>query len=93
MLGVTSNAAEVIRSLVSDLPNAGLRILSRDSLDDGERVEVGVSVTDTPAPTDEVVKSDGCQVFVEDQVAPLVADKTLDVELSGGQYVGFKFVS
>lgn len=94
MLGVTSNAAEVIQSLVSDMPNAGLRISSRARVDDPERVEVGLSVTDTPAPTDEVVESNGCQVFVEDQVAPLVADKTLDVEeAAGGQHVAFKFVS
>jgi Fe-S cluster assembly iron-binding protein IscA len=93
MLGVTSNAAEVIRSLVSDVPNAGLRFSSRASVDDPERVEVGVTITDTPASTDEVMESDGCQVFLEDQIAPLLTDKTLDVELAGGQYVAFKFVS
>ena len=94
MLTVTNDAAQVIQSLVSDLPNAGLRIASRAGVDDPERVEVGLSVSESPAPTDEVIESNGCQVFVEDQVAPLVADKTLDVEeTGGGQHVAFKFIS
>lgn len=94
MLTVTTDAAQVIRSLVSDLPDAGLRIASRAEVDNPERVEVGLSLSEAPAPTDEVIESNGCQIFVEDRVAPLIADKTLDVEeTAGSQHVAFKFVS
>jgi Fe-S cluster assembly iron-binding protein IscA len=42
-----------------------------------------LSVVESPAESDEKVEDNGAQVFLQDQVAPLLADKTLDVSNSG----------
>ena len=87
MLTVTPDAAEAINALVSDQPGAGLRISSESV--DGDQVRLGLSVTTTPAPTDQVIEQDGSHVFVDDQAAPLLAEKTLDAQVNSDREVAF----
>ena len=42
-----------------------------------------LSVVESPVESDEKVEDNGARVFLQDQVAPLLADKTLDVSNSG----------
>lgn len=76
MLTLTEGATEAIHGLVGDRPGAGLRIFPR-AVENGE-MELALSVSDNPEPTDEVVQQSGCQVFLDQQVAPLVDGRTLD---------------
>jgi iron-sulfur cluster assembly protein len=91
MLTLTDHAAEAIQELVRDRPGAGLRIYSQPS-SDTQDVELGLEVADGPQPTDEVVEQAGCQVFLDEQVAPLVDGQVLDAPTLEGDRVRFAFV-
>ena len=80
MLTLTSEAAQAINALVADQPGAGLRISSESV--DGDRITLGLAVTSTPAPNDQVIEEHGSHVFVDDQAATLLSDKTLDAEIT-----------
>ncbi|HVA75669.1 MAG TPA: hypothetical protein VNF71_14010 [Acidimicrobiales bacterium] len=91
MLNLTEGAAEAIRGLVGDRPDAGLRIFSRK--DDGNQIELGLSISDRPETGDEVVDHSGTHVFVDAQIAPILDGRTLDANVGDGQRVQFGFVS
>jgi iron-sulfur cluster assembly protein len=88
LLKLTDNAAQAINGLVSDLPGAGLRI-SSDQMTE-ERGTLRVGVAPNPAPNDVVVEEQGTQVFVEEALAPVLEDKTLDATFSDERGVSFK---
>lgn len=90
MLTLTTDAAQVIQDLVADHPGAGLRISSNPV--DTDRIELGLAVTANPEPTDQIVDEQGSQVFLDPQVAPLLEDRTLDVEVSDDREVAFKLL-
>lgn len=93
MLSITPEAAEAIQTLLSDRPEAGLRISMGSSATEGE-TELALALAEDPAPTDEVVASHGSKVFLESEIAPLLADKTLDVRLpSGGRGIAFRLIA
>jgi Fe-S cluster assembly iron-binding protein IscA len=78
-LNITSQAAQAINSLTAGHPGAGLRISCRVDKPDGGEVDLALSVVNSPADTDATVEDNRAQVFLEDRVAPLLEDKTLDV--------------
>jgi Fe-S cluster assembly iron-binding protein IscA len=90
MLTLTDDATNAIQGLVGDRPGAGLRIYSQNS--DSDQLLFGLSISDGPEPTDEVVEQSGCHVFLDEQVAPLVDGRTLDARPEG-QQVQFAFVA
>jgi Fe-S cluster assembly iron-binding protein IscA len=90
MLTLTMEAAEAIHGLCGDQPGAGLRISSQST--DGDRVQLGLTLTDRPAPTDQVIEEQGSQVFLDEEVAPLLDGKTLDAQITSDQEVAFRLV-
>jgi Fe-S cluster assembly iron-binding protein IscA len=90
MLTLTDGATQAIKGLVGDREGAGLRIFPGQS--DNDELRLGVSISDAPEPTDEVVEQSGCQVFLDEQVAPLVDGRTLDAAPADGERVQFAFV-
>ena len=91
MLTLTDGATAAIEELVGAHSGAGLRIFSRNS--DSNQMQLGLSVSDGPQPTDEVVEQSGCQIFLDAQVAPLVDGRTLDARRTEGQEVEFAFIA
>ena len=91
MLNLTESATQAIQGLVGDRPGAGLRIFAQQPA--GERTQLGLSISDHPEPTDQVVDQSGCQVFLDSDVAPLVDGRTLDANALDGDRVQFSFVS
>jgi iron-sulfur cluster assembly protein len=90
VLTISPAASEAIRGLVaaSDLPeSAGIRISNRP---EGPGT-FELSVVPEPAEADEVVEERGATVFLEDEVVPLLDDKTLDAQTQGEQ-VAFTIV-
>jgi Fe-S cluster assembly iron-binding protein IscA len=87
MLTVTAQAAQAINDLVSERPDAGLRISSQSSDSSGLRLEL--TLTTGPAPEDQVIDEHGSRVFVDEQVAELLSDKTLDATSQGEEGVSF----
>jgi Fe-S cluster assembly iron-binding protein IscA len=87
VLTVTPNAAEAIHDLVAKYPGTGLRIWPR--FRDGDRVRFGLELSDRPAPTDQVIEEHGSQVFLDEQVAPVLDAGILDVCLIN-DHVAFK---
>jgi Fe-S cluster assembly iron-binding protein IscA len=80
LLTVTAEAAEAIQDLVSDYPGAGLRISA--TANDGNQVELGLALSEQPVLTDQVIEHDGCRVFVDEAVAPLLDGRTLDARVT-----------
>jgi iron-sulfur cluster assembly protein len=80
MLDVSSAAAEAINALTASAgqrDGAGLRIQVADTTEQG--AELQVSITDHPAPDDEVITSSaGSTVFVQPYAALYLTDKVLD---------------
>ena len=82
MLTISPAASEAIKGLVaaSDLPDgAGIRISNRP---EGPGT-FELSVVPEPAEADEVVEERGASVFLEDEVVPLLEDKSLDAHAQG----------
>lgn len=78
MLAITENAAEAINTLVQqgEMPEgAGARIASDGS---GEGLEL--ALVPGPAHNDTVVEGQGATVYLDQSAAPVLADKTLDLE-------------
>lgn len=86
MLTLTENAATAIRTLVEGAQapeDAGLRISDAPG---GPELEL--AITGGPAPADQVVEATdheghGARVFLDDQAATVLADKTLDAAADG----------
>lgn len=83
-MNITPQAAQAINQLVSGHPGAGLRIASRAPSPGGGQPELAVSVVQSPVDSDQRVEDNGAEVFLEDRVAPLLRDKTLDLGRPGG---------
>ncbi len=90
MLAISPAASEAIQNLVaaSDLPpSSGVRI-SRHPQGPGS---FALSLVPEAAEADAVVEEQGATVFLEDEVVPLLDDKTLDARIQDDQ-VTFTFV-
>jgi iron-sulfur cluster assembly protein len=90
MLTLTEDATQAIEALVGDRPGAGLRVFPEHI--DSDNLQLGVTISDAPEPSDEVVEQSGCQVFVDHEVVPLLDGRTLDVRPTEGHEVRFAFV-
>jgi Fe-S cluster assembly iron-binding protein IscA len=78
LLTITGRAADAIRKLAADHHAGGLRISSPPRPDQEGPVELAVSLVTDSEPGDHVVGGDGCQVFIQNRLASLLADKALD---------------
>ena len=90
MLVISPAASEAIKGLLaaSDLPpNAGVRISSHPQ----EPGAFELSLVPQAGAADAVVEEQGATVFLDDEVVPLLDDKTLDAQIHGDQ-VAFTFV-
>jgi iron-sulfur cluster assembly protein len=76
MLTISENAVEVIKLVLiggESSESSGLRIASAEQ-------GLQASVAETPEDGDEVIEESGVRVFLEQEVAQLLGDKTLDAE-------------
>jgi iron-sulfur cluster assembly protein len=90
VLTISPAASEAIKGLIaaSDLPeNAGIRISSHPQ----GPGSFELSLAPEAGEADEVVEQQGAIVFVDDEVAPILDDKTLDAQTEGEQ-VAFTIV-
>ncbi|KAB8193850.1 Fe-S cluster assembly protein HesB [Nonomuraea phyllanthi] len=79
MLTLTDNAVEAIRDLMvgEDVPaDAGLRISPKPD----EAGTLELSLASTPQAGDQVVQKEDVRVFVAEDVAPILDDKSLDAQ-------------
>ena len=91
MLAISPSASEAIKGLVaaSDLPpDGGVRISSHT---EGPGT-FELSLAPEAGEADAVVKEQGAIVFLDDEIAPLLDDKTLDAQTQGDR-VTFTFVA
>lgn len=89
-LSLTTDAAHAISTIVADRPGAGLRISPRAA--NGSEIQLGLTLTEEPSPTDAVIEQDGSLVFLDENVAPMLEDKTLDIEGTEGDAFAFTLV-
>jgi iron-sulfur cluster assembly protein len=90
VLAISPAASEAIKGLLaaSDLPpDAGVRISSHPQ---GPGI-FELSLAPGAGDADAVVEEQGATVFLDDEVVPLLDDKTLDAQTEGDQ-VTFMFV-
>jgi Fe-S cluster assembly iron-binding protein IscA len=89
MLTLTEDATQAIKELVGNRQGAGLRIVPGQT--ENEELQLGLSISDAPEPTDQVIEQSGCQVFWNTGRA--TGDgRTLDAAAEG-QQVHFAFVA
>ena len=94
MLTLTHDAATAIHALTTqpDVPErSGIRIASAAA--DNGALSYAVTVATAPLPDDEVVEVEGARVFVDSEVAPALADKSLDAEISSEGQVRFQLAA
>lgn len=85
MLTLTDDAQTLVRDITArpEVPEGGgLRIAPASS---SEGLEVSLAAE--PAPGDQVIDEGGARVFVEEQVASLLEESTLDADPSGSGLV------
>ena len=90
MLAISPSASEAIKGLVaaSDLPpDGGVRISSHT---EGPGT-FELSLAPEAGEADAVVEEQGAIVFLDDEIAPLLDDKTLDAHTQGDRVI-FTFV-
>ncbi|GAB3548154.1 Fe-S cluster assembly iron-binding protein IscA [Actinopolyspora lacussalsi] len=81
MLTISENAAEVIKLILvgGESPEgAGLRISSSEGEASPESLEAAVA--NAPEDSDQIVEQSGVRVFLDEQAATVLGDKTLDAE-------------
>jgi Fe-S cluster assembly iron-binding protein IscA len=83
MLTLTPDARLAIVGLVEPMDvegNGGVRIAAAGT-SNGQGPELGLSLTDGPAPGDSVVEEDGARVFLDHMATELLGEATLDVRI------------
>jgi Fe-S cluster assembly iron-binding protein IscA len=93
MFAISHGAAEVIKQVVSAAQisdEGGIRISAEPIGDEGVRLDLSLAIS--PEPGDAVVEQEGANVFVEQTVAPLLDDKTLDAAVVETDKVTFSIV-
>jgi iron-sulfur cluster assembly protein len=85
VLTITSEAAEVINSIVasSPIPEGGVKISAKPVNDSESRLEL--SIVEGPTETDSVIEESGTKLFLEDGVSDYLDDKVLDAQMDEGQ--------
>lgn len=76
MLTISENAVEVIKLVLvggESSEGSGLRIASAEQ-------GLQAAVAESPQEGDEIIEESGVRVFLEQEVAQLLGDKTLDAE-------------
>ena len=87
MLTMTETAAEAVKTIVAQVPQAadgGVRI--RDT---GADTGFELSVAPAAEATDQVVSTDGAKVFLDEGAAAALTDRVLDAELEDNGSVRF----
>jgi iron-sulfur cluster assembly protein len=82
MLAISQEAATAINGIVSNTQapeGAGLRISPQ--LKANEPAALELAVVEAPVGGDQVIEDQGAQVFVDEQIAPVLDDKLLDVTI------------
>ena len=85
MLTITSEAAQVIQSIVasSPIPEGGVKISAKPLNASESKLEL--SIVEGPTATDNVIEESGTRVFLEGGVSDYLDDKVLDAHMEEGQ--------
>jgi len=88
VLTISPEASQAIRGILaaSDAPDGSMfRIAPQGQDGTGSGPDLAVSVTESPAPGDEVVEGEEVAVCVEPTAAAVLEDKELDANVVGEQ--------
>jgi Fe-S cluster assembly iron-binding protein IscA len=85
MLTITDDAAQVIRTLVSENETADLGGLRISLVPAGAQAGLMVELADGAEDGDEVVAADGARVFIAPLLVDPLREKVLDAEMDGKQ--------
>lgn len=92
MLALTADASQAIEGIVQQSETAtGIRIAPSDANGGGGQLQM--TVADAPAATDEVIESEGAQVFVEESASPFLDDKVLDANITDDRSIQFEILT
>ena len=91
MLALTADACQAIEGILEQSETAtGIRIAP--NAEDGSNGQLQMSVVDAPAATDEVIESQGAQVFVEESASSFLDDKVLDANITEDRAIQFEIL-
>lgn len=92
MLALTADACQAIEGILQQSDSAtGIRIAP--NLENGSDGQLQMSVADAPSATDEVIESEGAQVFVEESASPFLDDKVLDATMTEDRAIQFEILT
>jgi iron-sulfur cluster assembly protein len=92
MLALTADACQAIEGILQQSETAtGIRIAPNQ--EDGSSGQLQMSVADAPSATDEVIESEGAQVFVEESASPFLDDKVLDASITEDRAIQFEILN
>ena len=80
---ITEQAADAIRTLVATGEKAGVRISLGVSSTNGRGPGLNVEPAGGPEIDDEVIETEGLELYVDSDVLDLLEDKVLDAEEEG----------
>ena len=89
MLTLTENAADIVKQIAEQIPDAegpGLRI---SGAEEGADAGLTLMAADAPADGDRVVDEGGARIFLDEAAATLLDDKILDAEIKPDGAVTF----
>lgn len=89
MLTLTETASTVVKTIVSQSPDAATEGGLRIDAAEGGSPDFALSVVAAPEPADAVVENAGARVFVEETAAEVLADKVLDAQVGQDGSVQF----
>jgi iron-sulfur cluster assembly protein len=92
MLALTADASQAIEGILQQSETAtGIRIAPNS--EDGSSGELQMSIVDAPAAGDEVIESEGAQVFLEESASAFLEDKVLDATMTEDRAVQFEILT
>lgn len=89
MLTLTDNAADIVKQIAEQVPDAegpGLRICEAEAGGDAGLILAAVSA---PEPGDRIIDDHGARVFLDETAATILDDKVLDAEVQPDGAVTF----
>ena len=89
MLTLTDNAADVVKQIADQVPEAEASGLRISQAGPGEDAGLALTPAEAPLPGDQVVDDGGARVFLDETAAQLLDDKVLDAQVGQDGSVQF----
>ncbi|MCD9198072.1 Fe-S cluster assembly protein HesB [Aeromicrobium wangtongii] len=89
MLTLTDSAADVVKQIADQVPDADASGLRISTAQEGDETGLTLTAAAAPEPGDQVLDEAGARVFLDETAATILDDKVLDAEVQPDGAVTF----